>query len=236
MRGWNLGIDRIPRRRHLNKHGEETVHLPTGQAKKEVPNKSRREPCPPNKSETVACQNLTLPTLPPGGGGGAHPGGGRRLAVRRVLEERPRKALVGVPDVEENDPWFLILYEYALDGEPDEELLLREALHAAERALAEVATHHVVEVGQVAVVVFGVARRRQPRLQQTARFVQGVRLHAAREQSSGKAVIFKKLMYRVACAGEGDAAPRRGAGGQCRPRRGEQEKDAHEREHGGRAG
>jgi hypothetical protein len=152
---------------------KQTIYLPTGQAreKKEVPNKSRREPRPPNKSETVACRNLTLPTLPPGGGdggGGAHPAGGRRLAVRRVLEERPREALVGEADVEQDDPGLLVLDEYALDGEPDEELLLGEALHAAERTLAQVAADHVVEVGQVAVVVLGVARRRQPRLQQTA--------------------------------------------------------------------
>ena len=86
------------------------------------------------RGEIVACQNLTLPTLPPGGGGGAHPAGGRRLAVRRVLEERPREALVGEADVEQDDP-ELLLDEYALDGEPDEELLLGEALHASERAL-----------------------------------------------------------------------------------------------------
>jgi hypothetical protein len=32
-------------------------------------------------------------------------------------------------------------------------------------------------------------------------------------------VIFEKLMYRVACAGEGDTVPRHGAGAQCGPRR-----------------
>jgi hypothetical protein len=60
-----------------------------------------------------------LPTLPPGGGdggGGAHPAGGRRLAVRRVLEVRPREALVGEADVEQDDPGLLVLDEYALDG------------------------------------------------------------------------------------------------------------------------
>lgn len=136
-----------------------------------------------------------------------------------------------VPDVEDDDPGLLARDEDALDGEPHEELLLGEALHAAESALAEVPAHHVVEVGEVTVVVLGVARRRQPRLQQAAGLVQGVRLDAPREQAAGEAVILQELVYRTAGAGgAGDGVPGR-APGERGQRRGEQE-EAQDRESG----
>jgi hypothetical protein len=197
---------------------DKTNHLPTGQGRGRVlTNQSGNQAR--NKSETVATprekKNLTFSSLPSGGLGGAHPGGGRRLALRRVLEEGLGEALVRVPDVEQDDPRLVVVDDDALDGEPHEELLLREPLHAAERTDAKVAAHDGGEVGQVAVVVRCVARRRQPRLQQPVRLVHGVRLHAAREQAAGEAVIGQQLMYRAAVAeiawsGAGERGRRRG--------------------------
>jgi hypothetical protein len=202
--------------RHRNKL-EKTNHLPTGQGKGRVltnhgGNQAR------NKSETVATpreKNLTFSSLPSGGLGSANHCGGRRLALRRVLEEGLGEALVRVPDVKQDDPRLVVVDDDALDGEPHEELLLREPLHAAERTDAKVAAHDGGEVGQVAVVVRCVARRRQPRLQQPVRLVHGVRLHAAREQAAGEAVIGQQLMYRAAVAeiawsGAGERGRRRG--------------------------
>lgn len=141
--------------------------------------------------------NLTLPVLPPGGVGGVRAGGGGGLAVGWLLEERPGEPLVGVADVEEDDAGARVGDDDALDGEPHEELLLGQALHAAERAEAEVAPHHGVEEGQVAVVVLGVARRRQPRLQQPVRLVEAVRLHPSRQQPPRQPVRPQELVYRV---------------------------------------
>lgn len=205
-----------------------TNHLPTDQGRERVltnhgGNNAQEQIW---NSNNISRKNLTFSGLPPGRLGGPHPAGGRRLAVRRVLEERFGEALVRVPDVEQDDPGLVVVDEDALDGEPHEELLLRQPLHAAERADAEVAADNGVKVGQVAVVVRGVARRRQPRLEQPVGLVHGVRLHAAREQAAGEAVIGEQLVYWAAVAGVAWGGAR-----EHERRRGEQ-KEAQEGERG----
>jgi len=114
-------------------------------------------------------------------------------AVGGSLEEGEGKLLVNNTNIEVDESRIGNIDTDALDGEPEEELLLLHTSNASQLPVAKIPSYHSLEVDLI--LELGIAGLLQVNLQLPL-IVQGVGFHPLGEQPLGKAILLQHIVDR----------------------------------------